>query len=94
VAVGDEGVAVGGDKTSDALLNSLGPSPAMPGLPSVISRWPKFIKTSGHHGWGQGEFDVTHGLAMDSAGRLFVADRANNRIRIFDQDGKFLAEWK
>jgi len=33
-------------------------------------------------------------LAMDSKGRLFVADRANNRVQIFDQDGKFLAEWK
>jgi len=43
---------------------------------------------------GQGEFNVTHGLAMDSAGRLFVADRSNNRIQIFDQNGKFLAEWK
>jgi sugar lactone lactonase YvrE len=31
---------------------------------------------------------------MDSKGRLFVADRNNNRIQIFDQDGKFLAEWK
>ena len=31
---------------------------------------------------------------MDSQGRLFVADRANNRIQIFDQEGKFLAEWK
>jgi sugar lactone lactonase YvrE len=31
---------------------------------------------------------------MDSAGRIFVADRANNRIQIFNQDGKFLAEWK
>jgi len=31
---------------------------------------------------------------MDSTGRLFVADRANDRIQIFDQDGKFLAEWK
>jgi sugar lactone lactonase YvrE len=37
---------------------------------------------------------VPHGLAFDSAGRLFVADRANNRLQIFDQDGKFLAEWK
>ena len=54
----------------------------------------KFIKAWGHHGSGQGEFNVPHGLAMDSAGRLFVADRANNRIQIFDQDGKFLAEWK
>jgi DNA-binding beta-propeller fold protein YncE len=54
----------------------------------------KFIKTWGHHGSGQGEFDVPHGLAMDSIGRLFVADRANSRIQIFDQDGKFLAEWK
>jgi sugar lactone lactonase YvrE len=31
---------------------------------------------------------------MDSAGRLFVADRGNNRIQIFDQDGKYLAEWR
>ena len=54
----------------------------------------KFIKAWGKEGKGQGEFDEPHGLAMDSAGRLFVADRANNRIQIFDQDGKFLAEWK
>jgi sugar lactone lactonase YvrE len=37
---------------------------------------------------------VPHGLALDSAGRLFVADRANNRLQIFDQDGKFITEWK
>ena len=41
----------------------------------------KFIKTWGHHGSGQGEFDVTHGLAIDSAGRLFVADRATTASR-------------
>ncbi len=54
----------------------------------------KFIKAWGHHGSAPGEFDVPHGLAMDSAGRLFVADRANNRIQIFDQDGKLLEIWK
>jgi DNA-binding beta-propeller fold protein YncE len=54
----------------------------------------KFIKTWGHHGAGPGEFNVPHSLAMDSAGRLFVADRANNRIQIFDQNGKLLAIWK
>src|SRR6266446_428489 len=54
----------------------------------------KFIKAWGKKGKGPGEFDTPHSLAMDSAGRLFVADRSNNRIQIFDQEGKFLAEWK
>ena len=31
---------------------------------------------------------------MDSRGRLFVGDRENNRIQIFDQDGKYLDEWR
>ena len=48
--------------------------------------------------WGEagsepGQFDVPHGLAMDSQGRLFVADRSNSRIQIFDQDGNFIDEW-
>lgn len=54
----------------------------------------KFIKAWGKKGSAPGEFDTPHGLAMDSRGRLFVADRNNNRIQIFDQDGKFLEEWK
>jgi sugar lactone lactonase YvrE len=54
----------------------------------------KFIKAWGKEGKAPGEFDVPHGLAFDSAGRLFVADRANSRIQIFDQDGKFLQEWR
>jgi sugar lactone lactonase YvrE len=33
-------------------------------------------------------------MALDSQGRLFVADRGNHRIQIFDQNGTFLAEWK
>lgn len=54
----------------------------------------KFIKAWGKKGSAPGEFDTPHGLAMDSRGRLFVADRNNNRIQIFDQDGNFLEEWK
>jgi DNA-binding beta-propeller fold protein YncE len=54
----------------------------------------KFVKAWGTKGSAPGEFDSPHGLAMDSAGRLFVADRSNSRIQIFDQDGKFLAEWR
>ncbi len=53
----------------------------------------KFIKTWGKKGSAPGEFDIPHALAMDSQGRLFVADRQNNRIQIFDQDGKFLDQW-
>src|SRR5579864_4748491 len=41
----------------------------------------------------RGEFDTPHALAMDSQGRLFVADRNNNRIQIFDQDGNFIMQW-
>ena len=33
-------------------------------------------------------------MAMDSRGRIFVADRGNNRIQIFDQDGRFIDQWK
>jgi len=53
----------------------------------------KFIKTWGKKGTGPGEFNTPHCLAFDSAGRLFVGDRANARIQIFDQEGKFLEEW-
>jgi len=54
----------------------------------------KFITQWGKHGSGPGEFETPHALAMDSQGRLFVGDRTNNRIQIFDQNGKFLWEWK
>lgn len=53
----------------------------------------RFIKTWGRSGSAPGEFLVPHSLAMDSRGRLFVADRNNNRIQIFDQEGNFLEEW-
>jgi sugar lactone lactonase YvrE len=54
----------------------------------------KQIATWGKHGKGQGEFDQLHGIAMDSQGRIFVADRGNSRIQVFDSTGKFVAEWK
>src|SRR5262245_11764177 len=40
-----------------------------------------------------GELNIPHSLAMDSRGRLFVASRGNNRIEIFDQNGKFIDQW-
>ena len=54
----------------------------------------KFVKEWGKFGSGPSEFRTPHALAMDSLGRLFVADRGNHRIQIFDQEGKFLQEFK
>ena len=54
----------------------------------------KFIKAWGTRGSGPGEFNLPHSIAIDSRGRIFVADRTNNRIQIFDQDGRFLDQWK
>ena len=53
----------------------------------------KFIKAWGKTGYGPGEFRVPHCIAMDKRGRLFVCDRSNARIQIFDQDGTYLARW-
>src|SRR6266850_3457943 len=53
-----------------------------------------FIKAWGKRGPGPGEFDTPHSIAIDSRGRIFVADRSNSRIQIFDQDGRFLDQWK
>lgn len=49
----------------------------------------KLLKTRGKLGSGPGEFSQPHALAFDSQSRLFVADRTNNRVQLFDQDGNF-----
>jgi DNA-binding beta-propeller fold protein YncE len=58
-----------------------------------FDRTGRFIKEWGATGGENGEFRDPHALAMDSQGRLFVADRGNSRIQIFDQEGKHLATW-
>ncbi len=55
-----------------------------------FDRTGKFIKAWGSRGAGPGQMDQPHALAFDSKGRLVVADRSNNRLQIFDQDGNLL----
>jgi DNA-binding beta-propeller fold protein YncE len=47
----------------------------------------------GEPGSGPGQFNLPHGIALDSAGRVYVADRENSRVQVFDAAGTFLAEW-
>jgi DNA-binding beta-propeller fold protein YncE len=53
----------------------------------------KFISDFGHKGSGPGEFDTPHGIAVDDAGRIYVADRGNARVQVFDANGKYINEW-
>jgi sugar lactone lactonase YvrE len=48
----------------------------------------------GEPGSGPGQFNVPHSVAVDAAGRLLVADRENDRIQLFDRDGKYIDQWK
>jgi sugar lactone lactonase YvrE len=50
----------------------------------------KFVKEWGKLGVRHGEFRTPHALAFDRRGRLWVADRGNHRLEIFDQDGNYL----
>jgi DNA-binding beta-propeller fold protein YncE len=54
----------------------------------------RYLASWGRRGVAPGEFDLPHSLAMDSRGRLLVADLNNFRVQAFTQDGTFLFEWK
>ena len=53
----------------------------------------EYLLEWGEEGTDYGQFNEPHSLAMDSRGRLFVGDRINQRIQVFDQNGRFLAVW-
>lgn len=54
----------------------------------------KYINEWGKLGHDSGEFSIPHSIALDSKGRLYVADRNNVRIQVFDNKGRFLEEWR
>lgn len=53
-----------------------------------------FRRRWGRPGAGPGAFDLPHAISVDAEGRVYVADRSNRRIQIFDAEGRFLAQWK
>ena len=55
----------------------------------------KFIKTWGHVGSEAGNFREPHDIYVGgSRGYVYVADRLNSRVQVFDQEGTFIAAWK
>ncbi|HWH18034.1 MAG TPA: peptidyl-alpha-hydroxyglycine alpha-amidating lyase family protein [Allosphingosinicella sp.] len=47
----------------------------------------------GRSGTGEGEFDLPHAIDVGADGRVYVADRSNARVQVFDSRGRFLAQW-
>jgi DNA-binding beta-propeller fold protein YncE len=63
--------------------------------PRVVkfSRDGKYLAEWGKRGHGPGEFQLPHNLVVDAQGRVYVTDRDNQRVEVFDADGKFLKQW-
>lgn len=57
-----------------------------------IDRDGHWIKSWGEPGTGPGQFSTPHSIATDASGDVYVADRGNGRIQVFDGDGNYLRE--
>ncbi|MES1167077.1 MAG: peptidyl-alpha-hydroxyglycine alpha-amidating lyase family protein [Pseudomonadota bacterium] len=52
-----------------------------------------YVRHWGKPGTGDGEFNLAHDVAVDSKGLVYVADRRNERVQVFDENGKFITKW-
>ena len=53
----------------------------------------RFVREWGRPGIQAGEFHTPHAITLATDGRLYMTDRENDRIQVFDQDGCFVSEW-
>jgi streptogramin lyase len=53
----------------------------------------EYMSEFGELGTGPGQFDLVHGVAIDENHRIYVGDRTNNRIQVFNEQGEFIEEW-
>jgi len=53
----------------------------------------KLILSWGEPGEKPGQFNLPHDIAVSNDDRVYVADRENNRIQVFDQNGNFITQW-
>jgi len=80
VQVSSEGIIFVSDGYGNARVHKFGPDG-------------KLIKSWGEPGIGPGQFRLVHNVCLDTKGRVLVCDRENNRVQIFDMDGKFITQW-
>ena len=53
----------------------------------------KLLFSWGESGTGPGQFNIAHNICTDKDGWVYVADRENHRIQVFDKNGKFETQW-
>ena len=53
----------------------------------------KLLKTWGEQGSGPGQFNLVHNIVTDADGWVYVADRENHRVQVFDGNGKYETQW-
>ena len=53
----------------------------------------EWLRSWGERGDGPGQFSISHAVRVDRQDRVWVCDRENNRVQIFDLEGRFLTEW-
>src|SRR5690242_10063444 len=75
--------AAGNTYISDGYINS---------RVAKIDKDGNWVKSWGEPGDGPGQFNTPHSIAVDEQGNVYVADRGNRRIQVFDGDGKFLRQ--
>jgi hypothetical protein len=49
-----------------------------------------WVKSWGSRGGEPGQFNLPHNIGVDKQNNVYVADRSNNRIQVFDSDGQYL----
>ena len=75
--------AAGNGYISDGYINS---------RVAKVDKDGSWVKSWGEPGSGPGQFNVPHSIAVDAEGHVYVADRGNRRIQVFDGEGKFLRQ--
>ena len=81
VAVSPQGIVLVSDGYGNARVHKFAPDG-------------KLLLSWGEPGTGPGQFRLVHNVWLDTQGHVWVCDRENNRIQIFDMDGKYITEWK